>query len=293
MDYGGLLKRALNIVKENPYLILLGIVISLTNGGGGSSSNYSMSDDQMEQIFGSGQVMEQLEAWMGFAVAAIVGLLCVLLIVFIVLWFVGQIARGGLIAGVESIEDSHGFSLGDSWRAGWHKKWTLVGIGLVLLIPVLLLILLGVGGLFVFFGAAFGVGDWLSPAAMFGNAMFGFIGVLCIFVPVALFIGLWSEFAYRACMLEGTGVFASYGRGWHVLIDNIGPVIVIVLIRIGIGIALFLPTLMVSLCCLLWPVLILLQGAVSTYFSTVWTLAWRDFTGEPSLPAEETLEPAV
>ena len=93
-------------------------------------------------------------------------------------------------------------------------------------------------------------------------------------------------------MLEGKGVIASYGRAWHVLFDNIGPVVVIVLIRIAAGIVLFLPALIGSLCCLLWPVLLILQGAVTTYFSTVWTLAWREFTFVPDETSAALLEPA-
>ena len=39
------------------------------------------------------------------------------------------------------------------------------------------------------------------------------------------------------------------------------------------------------LCCLLWPLLILIQGAISTYFSTLWTLAWREWTAAPAATA--------
>jgi len=34
-----------------------------------------------------------------------------------------------------------------------------------------------------------------------------------------------------------------------------------------------------ALCCVLWPVLLLVQGAIASYFSTLWTLAWREWTG--------------
>lgn len=29
----------------------------------------------------------------------------------------------------------------------------------------------------------------------------------------------------------------------------------------------------------MWPLLLLIQGAIAAYFSTVWTLAWREWTG--------------
>jgi hypothetical protein len=83
-------------------------------------------------------------------------------------------------------------------------------------------------------------------------------------------------------VLEDLGVFAAYKRGWQVLIANIGPVIVLFVIQIGIGIALsllfLLPGFLMALCCVLWPVLILIEGTKAAYFSTVWTLAWKEWT---------------
>jgi hypothetical protein len=292
MDYGKLLQRAWQIVTQNPYLVLFGVIVAVMSGGPSSGTSYTSSGESSGQFL-SDMGLDRFEPWMGVAITAIVGLICLGIIIALVLWLLQQVARGGLIAGVDGIEQGATTSFSTSWRAGWHRKWTLVGIGLVVAIPVILLVLLGVGGLFVFFGAAMVNLDWLSPAVLFSGGMIGFLGLLCVLLPVILFIGMLSEFAYRAAMLEGAGVWESYRRGWHVLFDNIGPVIVLVAIRIGIGIVLLLPLVISSLCCLLWPVLVVLQGAVATYFSTVWTLAWREFTGVlPSAPDGESLEPA-
>jgi len=38
--------------------------------------------------------------------------------------------------------------------------------------------------------------------------------------------------------------------------------------------------LMMVLCCVLWPVLLAVQGTVKGYFSTLWTLAWGVWTRE-------------
>jgi hypothetical protein len=47
------------------------------------------------------------------------------------------------------------------------------------------------------------------------------------------------------------------------------------------------PGFLMVLCCLLWPVLILVQGAFSAYVSTLWTLAWREFvSGAEIVPSE-------
>ena len=75
-------------------------------------------------------------------------------------------------------------------------------------------------------------------------------------------------------------MFASYRWGVEVLLENFGPALVLFLIQIaisiGLGVALFLPGAVMALCCVLWPVLLLVQGAIASYFSTLWTLAWRD-----------------
>lgn len=289
MDYSKLLQRSWNIVIQNPFLFVFGILIALTSTNAGSNSSYTLSDEEMNRFFGGAPFADQFEAWTGIAMAAIIGFMCLAFVIFIVLWIAQQVARGGLIAGVDAIAAERVTSLGDAWRAGWARKWTLLGISLVLLIPVLALIAMGVVGFLVFFGAAMGMGNAFAPEWVFGGAAAaaGIIGILCVVLPIALFLTLWSEFAYRACMLEGQGVIDSFGRGWRVLIDNVGPVAIIVLIRIGIGILLLLPSLVGSLCCLLWPILLVLQGAVTTYFSTVWTLAWREFTDVPDVPSPD------
>jgi hypothetical protein len=105
----------------------------------------------------------------------------------------------------------------------------------------------------------------------------------CILVPIAVVLSALRTFANRACMLEERGVFASYRRGVEVLLENIGPTLVLFLLQvaisIGLEIVLFLPGVVMALCCALWPVLLLVQGAITSYFSTVWTLAWREWTG--------------
>jgi hypothetical protein len=116
---------------------------------------------------------------------------------------------------------------------------------------------------------------------------------LCVLGPIALILSLLRVLANRACMIENRGVFDSYGRGIEVLMNNLGPAIILFLIQvaisIGIGLLMIFPGFLLLICCFLWPVLILFQGAVSAYFSTLWTLAWREWT----LPAAAEPTPAL
>ena len=162
----------------------------------------------------------------------------------------------------------------------------MLGIGILPAIPGFILIfILGIGGAVGYLGLTrVNVGNALLPP---NATVVGIVAVLvCLLIPIALVLSLLRTFANRTCMLEGEGVFAAYKRGFSVLIENLGPAMVIFLIQIavsiGIGIAMILPGIVMALCCLLWPVLLLVQGVMAAYFSTLWTLVWREWTGEQS-----------
>jgi hypothetical protein len=114
----------------------------------------------------------------------------------------------------------------------------------------------------------------------------------CLVIPVILVLEILRVFANRACMLEGLGVLDAYRRGIEILVDNLGSALVLFLIQIAVSavliILLIVPGTILALCCLFWPVLLLLQGAVTAYFSTMWTLAWRRWTSSAPV-AEESL----
>jgi hypothetical protein len=285
MDYGNLLSRAWTIVWEHKYLLVLGILAALSGGNSTTPGiNYQTSGEDWQGSLNLMPGMGQFQPWMGVAAFAAIAIIGFFVVIGLLLWAVSQIARGGLIAGVDMIERSRDSTLGTAWQAGWQRGLTLIGIGLVPLIPALVLIgtALSVGVLFFGIGALFG-GDGAAIRVAGGGVAAVFVAVMCITLPVVLVLALLSTFAYRSCMLEETGVWASYQRGWHVLRDNFGPALVIFVLQIGISvglaIVLFIPSLIMTLCCLLWPILLLIQGVITAYFSTVWTLAWREWTG--------------
>jgi hypothetical protein len=86
-------------------------------------------------------------------------------------------------------------------------------------------------------------------------------------------------------MLENKGVFSSYRRGMEILGNNLGSAIILFLLQIavsiGFGLLLFMPGIVMALCCFLWPLLLLVQGAFAAFYSTLWTLAWNMWVGLP------------
>ena len=292
MDYSSLLSRAWNIVWEHKFLILLGVLVTLSGVGGGSGVS---SGADFEREYGDfsltpppGMPDWEITALPALTVAAVILFVGLALVIGIALWVVSTIARGGLIAGASAIDSGASSSFAQAWSAGWQKGWRLFGIGILPAIPGFILVfILGVGYL--------GLTRNASNAPLPPNAaVVGIVAVLaCLLIPIALVLSLLRTFANRACMLEDRGVFAAYRRGWDVLVRNIGPALILFLLQIaisiGLGIVLLLPGVVIALCCLLWPVLLLVQGAMAAYFSTVWTLAWRGWTGSSLISEPATL----
>lgn len=296
MDYSRLLQRALEILTRYPFLILVGVLAAFSGGigggGGGSNSGWRTNEQELDQLqqqfpdLSQGQLPDvDLSPAAGFALAAIPFVLCIALIVGIFLWAVGTIARGGLIASVNDIENGMASSFGAAWQAGMTRVNSLLGISLIPAIPGLILFVAGLSAFLTSGGVAaiFG-GDVGMP---FGAGALALIGTLaCIAVPFGLILGLLRTFAERACMLEGTGVVDSYRRGMEVLTANLGSAAILFVIQIVIsillGVLLILPGLIAALCFLLWPLIWVINGAIAAYFSALWTLAWRTWTSSAS-----------
>ncbi len=288
MDYGNLLTKTWEIIKKNTYLIFLGVLVGLSSGGGGGGggSRYAFSGDEFNgwgdmPQFDFTQPFQHTDfSWL--AVGGIIALIVVLFLIGMVFWVVGTIARGGLISAVNDIEDGKTSSFGAAFAAGWKKGWSLIGITLIPAIPGLILFIVGVSTFFAFGGMdIITTGYW--PSTGISTTWPVILVVLgCVLVPISLILSLAAVFAYRACMLEDLGVMSAFRRGFEVLGDNLGSILLLGLIQIavsiGLGILLIIPAILMALCCLLWPLLILIEGAISAYFSTLWTLAWREFT---------------
>ena len=285
MDYGKLLGRAWNMIWEHKFLILLGVLVALgsASGGGNASANASLPGGDVDDFdFRLPDLERELGLPSELIMVVVIAFIGIALVVGIALWALSTIARGGLVAGASAIDAGSPSSFGQAFRAGWQKGWTLLGIGIVPAIPGFILAILGAAGAVGYMGLGqLNVGNAPLPP---NAALVGIVAALaCLLVPIAVVLSLLRTFANRACMLQDLGVFASYRRGVEVLLANVGPALVLFLLQIaisiGLAIALLLPNIVMALCCVLWPLLLLVQGAMASYFSTLWTLAWREWTG--------------
>ncbi|MGD8464905.1 MAG: hypothetical protein PVI09_13645 [Anaerolineae bacterium] len=294
MDYSKILHRAWDIIWRHKFLIILGVLVALGSSLGSSTSggtNLQFTGDTANTEFGvplpeslSGTGMWDspvLPIWLLLFLAGMG------VIVALVLWVVSALARGGLIAGAAAGDSGRSTSFSQAWSAGWKRGWTLLGIGVLPAIPGLVLLLMGGMGFWVYMSDAstrLGIPAVRNVAVILAM-------LACLAVPLVLVLELLRALANRACMLEGLGVLDAYRRGIQVLIDNLGSALVLFLIQVAVTLVMFIllivPGICLALCCLFWPVLVLLQGAVTAYFSTMWTVAWREWTG--AARADESL----
>jgi hypothetical protein len=279
MDYGNLLNRAWYIVWRHKFLIILGFLGAFSAGsGGGASSGINFRFDADSAL--SSEVFADLGIFSGLSIPNWLALFLVGfgLLAGVVLWIISTLARGGLIAGAAAADCGQSSSLSQAWGAGRRRGWTLLGIGLIPAIPVLVILLLGGLGFYVYTtNSSTSVGAPVRSAA-------GLIAVTlaCIAVLAAVGLEVLRALANRACMLEDLGVIDSYLRGGRVLVDNLGSALILfviqVAISIAIGVLLIVPGAILALCFLFWPVIVLFVGTVTAYLSTMWTLAWRRWT---------------
>jgi hypothetical protein len=227
------------------------------------------------------------------SIVMIVLLMGIALIVGLAVWVLSTLSRGALIAGASSVDAGSITNLREALAIAWRKGWTLLGIGVFPALPALIMLLAGLGAA----GAYVGLSQQFAPGRMVPgprNIWMIVAALACLILPLSLILNLLRTFANRACMLEGCGVFAAYARGFKVLVDNIVPALLLFLIQVGISIGLGLSLLLPTLCCALWPLLILVQGAAAAYFSTMWTLAWRQWVSEgPGTGGELVKGPSV
>lgn len=183
------------------------------------------------------------------------------------------------------------------------------GLGISLVALIVFLMVVGVGA---FADAA---NDPQALIASMGAAMLCIIPLMCIGWLVSLALAILRPFADRACVIDNQSAVAAYRQGWEVLRSNFADSLVLGIIRVvggsivgfiiaipltmlffggilggaaaavgfeqtgGDAAALLAPAI-IALCCLFAVVFIfatVVNGVVATYFSAMWTLAYREF----------------
>jgi len=316
MDYGRVLTRAWEITWRWKILWILGFLAALGSGsGGGGTSSYTTSSNDWP--YGWGYTYHEPYIPPGL-IAAIIGLACLAVIIAIAVWVVSVIARGGLIAGVQQVEEQEHTSFGLAWRAGARRFWTLFGIGILAAIPMIILVVVGIVAVISLVVPVTRTTDPSDAVVAMGIVtpiLCG--GVFCCgMVILAIILQQIRIYAERAAIVEDLGWIEAFARGWQVLKANLGPTIVLWIIFFAIGIAFFIaigivlaatafpfialvtnidpgPWLFAPICCgglIFVIVAALINAIVQTFTSATWTLAYRDMIGLAGPAAAEPPE---
>jgi len=207
-------------------------------------------------------------------------------------------------------DDTDKVTFGEAWAVGVRYFWRLFGIEL----------LLALAGIVVAFA---GVATGFIGAFTFGIGLCITLPILCVLILALIPLSIVAHFARFGVVVEDLGVTDAFRRSWDILKTNIAPIIVLGLILIVIGLiaglilvapffAIVFPSIFVfalnpdqpnwvilaasglALLCYL-PIAIVLGSILETWRTSVWTLAYRQFTGSApaaSPPAPSALQPA-
>jgi hypothetical protein len=299
MDFGYVLKRAWKIIWKFKVLWIFGILASCgqSSGSGGNNLQYTFSSQdtnvapQIEQFF------NQLNPAI---IATFIGLgILVLLALIVLAILLGTVGRIGLIRGtVKAEEGAERLTFGELWREGLKYFWRVFGLNLLIGLVIFLAVL-----------AIFIPGAILTGVTL-GLFAFCFIPMICLLVPVMWAVYVVIEQANIALVVENLSITKAISRGWGVVRENIGSMIVMSLVLIlGVsfigGIIIGLPLLIIGIPMFAGivsgtteairngmiisglfflaylPIMILLSGILRSYTSSAWTLTYLRLTNKP------------
>jgi hypothetical protein len=298
MDIQAVLTRAWQITWKYKVLWLFGILASCGSGGGGGSSSGGSSGNggSSSAFFGSGfdawQLLRQglthwaedTAPWLIFLF--IIGGVALALLLIALVVTLGTIGRIGLIQGTVQAEGgAERIGFGDLFKAGLPYFWRVLLLALLVAICAIFV------ALFI-----------LVPVGIFTCGV-GFL----LFVPFAWFVAVLMEQASAAIVIDNLDIPNGLRKGWQLIRDNLGVMIIMslilyLLLGLLVGIILALPAIllaaplvmggiasaitgapfifggsvivMLALLALYIPVVIVVSGVLRTYIGCTWTLTY-------------------
>ena len=294
MDYGGLVKKALDIMWKFKYLWIFGFFVQALSGGGQGMLN--LPDDWGKIKLPSAYWSDSWNGLNGLkmtidnhigelAIAVILLLILAAFLIFLIFLVLGIISQGGLIHCVSRIRAGEKPTLGDGWNIGVKNFWRMLGIWIIIVILVLAAILLILVPfiLVIIFSGVLGL-------------LFGMF-LIPLFILAIIFISLIDFYSTRTCILEGKGVFVSLAGAWETLKNNLAKTIMITIISIGstivyiiglimVGLILAIPFVLIAIANLFLGIVLgviagliylaVVSGAWGAYIDSFWTLAFLE-----------------
>jgi hypothetical protein len=305
MNYTEILGQAWRITWKHKVLWLFGILAGCSQGGGGGNQfNYRTSGSGgAPGGFPGAEQFERFAERPEF-VAIVIALVVLGILIGLAVFVLSIIGRGGLIGGARLAEQNGTVTFGEAWRIGVRCFWRLVGIGLLVALPFLAVLILTVAG----------------GVLTAGLGLICLLPLLCVVILALIPVGIVAHFAQFAVVIDDLRAIEAFRKGWAILKNNVGPILILGAILLVIGfiaglilaapfIALVIPVFValaagqgdfaalqtpllvaagLGFVCYL-PILLVLSGILQTWTTSAWTLAYRHFKAEPAAP----MAPAV
>jgi len=293
MSYGEVLSKAWQIIWKHKVLWVFGILAGFLGGGGNPGTNYQEDyRSTTPDVFGY-----RLEEWVNqnlWVVGLIILVVLALVLIFLVL---GTYGRIGLIRGAwKADEGAVKLSFAELWSESGEYFWRVLGFSFLLFV------------IFLIVGVALGIFVALGTVMTLGIGLICLLPFLCLLIPLAWLLRVWVEQVIVAMVSENLSIGGAISRAWQIFMAHLGEYIVMglvlglgsLVVRIILGIpfliavAPFLGSVMMNggqafgstgmivtivLLCLYLPVFIFLNGVLTAYLETAWTLVFRRLTG--------------
>ena len=305
-NFGEVLTKAWQIIWKHKVLWIFGILAGCGRGNGSNSSSWRESNNRFNQYTPSPQMerwFQNIEDNLKLYIAIGIAVLCIIWILAIFLSAIGKI---GLIRGTAQADGgAESLIFGQLFSESMPYFWRIFALTLILGLPILLIII-PVAVLAVLGMAASGGGD-IAGLGLLGMLPI-MLGCFCLLVPIMFVLGMIFRQAENAVVLEDMSVLPSLSRGWEVFRANLGPVILMAIILAIIGfvagliIAIpvlfiviptvfaffigqgqsYVPLIFMGVClCIYIPFALVLQGILTSYTESAWTLTYLRLTRKP------------
>ncbi len=276
MDHLKILKRAFEITWNYRVLWVFGILLALTTGGGGGSGggggNGGGNGDYPfpPGTFHLPDISQQVISTM---IAAAVGLVCVIFLLVIIGTIVRYVSETALYRMVNEHEDTgEKLSVRQGFRLGWSRQALyiflidlIVGLGSFVIFILLMLIAAAPLLLWLTDSSALGA---LGTVITVGLALL----LIFAFVIFAIALSLLMQFVRRACVLENLGITDAFRRGYTLVRQRVGDILVMGILMFGLGLAWIILMIPVFITLTLAGVVVaglpaLLVGAIASLFT--------------------------
>jgi hypothetical protein len=311
IDLGYVLRRAWEITWRHKVLWLFGFLVSLGTVGARFGTSSSRWESVVREL--PPEMQRGLADFLSSPYFTIVTVVLVLLgiALSVGLALLGALARATLVDQVRAAEDVGIVTLRSGWEAGRRYLWMVFGIRLLLGLPAVVVTVIGV---LPVVGTALLIAEQdrlsvLVPGVFAMEfALFAcLVPAICLAVLLSAPLSLLRRLAVRACVLEERGVRESIGCAWSMLREHLGPLALVWLILLCVGIvviiAVFLPLVLVTMALMAisllaaffsplvfvglmlmiglsaWLLGAAVNSVVETFSSAVWTLTYRELTG--------------